>query len=127
MQNKNQKEQQVKIEIDDYFACARQQKCPKSMKQNLYAQITKQSQRSWLSRISTPLVTAGLTLAFVSVLLFNTPNKSLEEIDLTQAKVDLQIAMHYINQVSLKSLSSVNSNGIRPGLIQPLARTYAAL
>jgi hypothetical protein len=125
--NKTQKEQRVQAELDEYFKCAQAQKCTKSMKQNLYAQISQEKQRSWF-RFPARMAFGALSLVFATALIFKASNyQQLPTQNIEQAQIDLQVAMHYINQVSLKSLSAVNTNGIKPGLIKPLARSYASL
>ena len=120
------KEQKIQNELSNYFSCARKQKCPPSMKYKLYDEIGLNTAKSnWWSP---KLAVAGLSLVFISSVVFKiTNNHRIEQDNLTVAQAELEIAMHYINQVSLKSLSSINNNGIRPGIIKPLARTYAAL
>lgn len=120
------KQQNIQNELDNYFSCARKQKCPPSMKTKLYDEIgLNKAQSSWWSP---KLAVAGLSLVFMSSVVFKiTSNHQIEQDSLAVAQADLQIAMHYINQVSLKSLSSINNKGIKPGIIKPLARTYASL
>ncbi len=117
-------EQKVQDELDNYFNCASKRTCPPSMKQNLYAQIAKEKKSSWFNP---RLAIAGLSMVFVSALVINISSRHQQQEQLMQAQADLQVAMHYINQVSMKSLSAVNTNGIKPGLIKPLAKTYASL
>jgi len=117
-------EQKIEDGLDDYFECAGKRKCPPSMKHNLYAQIAKEKKTSWFNP---RLAMAGLSMVFVSAVVFTVSNKHQQQEQLMQAQAELQVAMHYINQVSMKSLSAVNTNGIKPGLIRPLAKTYASL
>ena len=117
-------EQKIEDELDDYFECAGKRKCPPRMKHKLYAQIAKEKKSSWFNP---RLAIAGLSMVFVSALVFTVSNKHQQQEQLMQAQAELQVAMHYINQVSMKSLSAVNTNGIKPGLIRPLAKTYASL
>lgn len=116
-------EQKVQDELDDYFNCARKKKCPTSMKRKLYAQIATEKTSAWFNP---RLIMAGLSMVFVSAIVINLSNKQQQQEQLMQAQAELQVAMHYINQVSMKSLSAVNTNGIRPGIIKPLAKTYAS-
>jgi hypothetical protein len=117
-------EQKIQNELGNYFECAGKRKCPPSMKHNLYAQIAKEKKSPWFNP---RLAMAGLSMVFVSALVFNISSKHQQQEQLMQAQVELQVAMHYINQISMKSLSAVNTNGIKPGLIKPLAKTYASL
>ncbi len=110
-------------QIDDYFKQAGNKTCPKSMKRNLYAEIGL-GQSTWF----TPkLVLMSFSLALVTSLLlqFSKPDNKQQKLALAQK--EMQIAMHYMNRVSLKSLSAVSNKGIKPGLIKPLARSYASL
>ena len=116
-------EQQIEDKLDNYFDCARNKKCPPRMKRKLYAQIASEK-KSWFNP---RFVMAGMSMAFVSALVINLAHKHQKQEQLDQAQADLQVAMHYINQVSMKSLSAVNTNGIKPGLIKPLTKTYASL
>lgn len=123
--NKKAIEQQVQSELEQYFECARKQKCPPSMKQNLYKKVLANKQQSWFP---TRMAVAGLSLVFISSVVFKISNNhNMQQDELAQARIELQVAMHYMNQVSLKSLTAVNNKGIKPGLIKPLARSVATL
>ncbi len=117
-------EQKIEDELENYFECAGNRKCPPSMKKSLYAQIAAEKKATWFNP---RLAMAGLSMVFVSAIVINLSNKHQQQEQLMQAQEELQVAMHYINQVSMKSLSAVNTNGIKPGLIVPLAKTYASL
>jgi hypothetical protein len=127
--NKELLEKQVEAELEHYFDCARSQKCPKSMKKSLYATITSEKK---LTSFIPKFALMALSLVFVGSVIFKItaplvvplPN---QEINLKQAQADLQVAMHYMNQVSLKSLTEVNNRGIKPALIRPLAISMASL
>lgn len=119
-------EHQVQAELEEYFTCARNQKCPPNMKKNLYdkLELSKRQSHWW----SPKLAIAGLSLVFVSSVIFKVSNNhSIQQDSIQQAQADLQVAMHYMNRVSLKSLTAVNNKGIRPALIKPLARSVASL
>jgi hypothetical protein len=124
--NKDSKQQHIEAEIEHYFKSSKQLKCPPSMKKNLYQHIADNKTKfSWLPN---KLVLASLSLVFVSSVAFKISNNhSIQEESIIQAQAELQVAMHYINRVSFKSLSSVNNNGIKPGLIKPLAKSIARL
>jgi len=110
--------------INNYFKNSKNITCPKSMKQNLYAKVFR-NKNTWFSY---KLAFAGVSLVFVTTVLFNVSYQhKVKTEQLKNAQIELQIAMHYINQVSLKSLSAVNNKGIKPALIKPLARSYASL
>jgi hypothetical protein len=124
--NKNSKEQIVQAELDRYFECSKNIKCPTSMKKNLYQQIS--DNNSSFSWIPSKMALAGISLVFVTSIAFKIVNNKLtQQKSIDHAQAELMVAMHYINRVSFKSISSVNNNGIKPGLIRPLARSVAQL
>ncbi|MCF6288268.1 MAG: hypothetical protein L3J53_03405 [Proteobacteria bacterium] len=94
------------------------------MKTNLYQQLaTKKT--PWFA---TRYVIAGLSLMLVTSVMFKiSSNQPISQDNVMQAQADLQLAMHYMNRVSFKSLSSVNQKGIKPGLIMPMAQSVASL
>ena len=117
-------DKQIQLELKSYFDCARNKQCPPSMKHNLYKHLQIDKKHNWF----TPrFAIAGLSFAFVSVVIFNISNNHVQQQKLDQAQADLQIAMHYINRVSFKPLSAVNNKGLKPGLIIPLSRSVASL
>ena len=130
-ENKNKNnDKNIEQEINNYFNQAKSLRCPKSMKQNLYAEIGLHK-KSWFVP---KLAIAGLTLVFVTSVLFkistNTDikvNTLNNEQTLDEAQLDLKIAMHYINRVSFKTLSAVNNDGIKPAIIKPLAKSQILL
>jgi len=129
MMNKELLEKQVEAELEHYFDCARSQKCPVSMKKSLYEKIASENEKTGFS---TKFALMALSLVFVASVGFKITSQSIstypkQELNLKQAQADLQIAMHYMNQVSLKSLSEVNNRGIKPALIRPLAISMASL
>ncbi len=115
---------QIQAELNKYFDCAREQKCPSSMKQKLYEQLNIENKLNWWSP---RFAVAGLSLLFVSSVIFNISNGHIQQQKLDQAQADLQVAMHYMNRVSFKPLSAVNNKGLKPGLIMPLSRSMASL
>jgi len=123
----NNKRLKQKAELDHYFECSRHQKCPPSMKQNLYKKIGMNSNQSWTSFLQpSRIMVAGISLVFVASVIFKINNNSQQN-ELIQAQLDLQVAMHYMKRISFKSLTAINNNGIKPGLIKPLARSVALL
>lgn len=113
-------------ELEKYFKKAGELKCPPSMKNSLYKKLELSKPGFWsLPRFAI----AGISLAFVAsfTMLISQHNIHQRELQIEQAQDDLQIAMHYINRVSLKSLSSVNNNGIRPALIKPISKAAVLL
>lgn len=126
-------EKQVEAELEHYFDCARSQKCPASMKKSLYAKIASEKKQT---RFTPKFALMALSLVFVGSVIFKITNQPItqplttlpnQELNLMQAQADLQVAMHYMNQVSLKSLTEVNNRGIKPALIRPLAISMASL
>jgi len=119
-----QTDEQIQLELKNYFDCARKQKCPPSMKQNLYKQLNIDNKFSfWSPRFAM----AGLSFIFVSAVIFNISSNHIQQQQIQQAQADLQVAMHYINRVTFKPLSAVNNKGLKPGLIMPLSRSVASL
>ena len=123
--NEQRSEQHIDSELKHYFALAKAQKCPPSMKKNLYSQLPVGKPRLWQP---TRLALAGISLVFVTSVLFKfNAYQQDKHHELLQAQADLEVAMHYMNRVSLKSITSVHNKGIKPGLIKPLAKSVAAL
>lgn len=124
--NKHSKEQLIQAEIEQYFESSKKIKCPASMKKNLYQEIS--NKRTGFSWFPSRMAVAGISLVFISSVAFKISHNQLSQKEsLDQAQAELMVAMHYINRVSFKSLSSVNNNGIKPGLIKPLATSVALL
>lgn len=123
MMKKKLTEQQIQAGLKNYFNTARKQKCPESMQKNLYSTLQIDGKTNWFSP---RFALAGLSFLFVSSLLFNLSNNHSQQ-QLDQAQADLQVAMHYINRVTFKSLSAVNNKGLKPGLIKPLSRSMASM
>jgi hypothetical protein len=125
-------EHQVQAELEDYFECARRQKCPPSMKASLYKQLKSDQSASWFAQLfHNKYSLVALSLVLAASVVFRVANiqsrQSEQAPDLLQAQTDLRIAMHYVNQISLKSLTEVNNKGLKPGLIRPLALSMASL
>ena len=124
--NDYSKEQLIQAEIDQYFKNSKNLKCPASMKKNLYQEIS--NNRTGFSWFPNKIAMAGISLVFITSVAFKISHNQLTQKEsLNQAQAELMVAMHYINRVSFKSLSSVNNNGIKPGLIKPLATSVAQL
>ena len=122
-------EKQVEAELEHYFDCARAQKCPPGMKKALYAKIASEKRQT---NFTPKYALLALSLVFVGSVVFKISNQPIaplpnQDLELKQAQADLQIAMHYMNQVSFKSLTEVNNKGIKPALIKPLAISMASL
>jgi hypothetical protein len=128
-QNKNQ--ESINFELDRYFKEARDTKCPKSMKKNLYAQTINKKANNWLNQ---RMVLAGVSMALVAtfIIKLNHYQANIEEVNLRnaqllQAQNELNVAMHYMNRVSFKSLASVKSKGLQPAVIMPMAKSLASI
>lgn len=124
------KEQEVNLQLSEYFEQARKVRCPSSMKRNLYHNI-RQRQRKHFS-IGWPMVAACSFICVMSLGLFLPLQK---ESDLTDSQKlqyadvnkDMQVAMHYMEKVGLKALSGVNTHGIIPGIIKPVSKSVAQI
>jgi len=119
-------EQKSDKELEQYFSCARNQKCPPSMKKGLYEKLNINLNKPFWQ--SPSIVISGLSLVFISsfVLKMNL-DISRDNQNLESAQAELQIAMQYMNEISMKSLSAINNKGIKPALVKPLARSVALL
>ena len=124
---KQKTKKQVNVELAQYFEQAKKVKCPTSMKQNLYQQLginsTKKRKNSfWLKP----------TLAFSFVAVFSIglvwQHRSQTEQDLlATAERDMQIAMHYMQKISAKTLQDANTHGIKPAIIVPVSKSMAQI
>ena len=125
--NNKQLEQNTQKNLDNYFEYSRRQKCPSSMKQSLYRKTGINSNQDWFSFWQPRrFLVAGISLVFVTSVIFKINNASQQD-ELVQAQLDLQVAMHYMNRVSFKPLTAISNDGLKPGLIKPLARSVAML
>ncbi|MGJ8662002.1 MAG: hypothetical protein ACSHWU_00060 [Marinicella sp.] len=115
-------EQQVAEELTSYFEQARMAKCPPSMKQNLYEQIGINSSRNWFKPAMAFSMAAVLTLGLV----WQNHNQNQLEL-LAAAERDMQIAMHYMQKVSEKTLEDANTHGIKPAIIVPVSKSMAQI
>lgn len=115
-------EKQVTEELTEYFEQARQLKCPASMKKNLYAQIGLNKTRQWLQ--------PAMAFSFVALsslgLVWHNHNQN-QQMVLAQAERDMQIAMHYMQKISEKTLEETNTHGIKPAIIVPVSKSMAQI
>ncbi len=115
-------EKQVTEELTNYFEQARQVKCPPSMKKNLYAQVGLNSTRRWLQ--------PAMAFSFVAIsalgLVWHNQNQ-IHQAELAQAERDMQIAMHYMQKISEKTLEETNTHGIKPAIIVPVSKSMAQI
>lgn len=126
MMNIKQTTQQIDKELDHYFLCARNKKCPPSMKKGLYEKLNIGQKRSFWQ--SPSMAIAGLSLVFVSSVVFKVSHDiNRDNQNLKSAQAELQVAMHYMNQISMKSLTAINNKGIKSALIKPMAKSVALL
>jgi len=113
-------EQQINLELTDYFDKARAIKCPPSMKTGLYQFIGLSGHKiNWRPVMAFCLL--FVVIGGISWQQFSTNKMNL------QAEKDMQIAMHYIEKIGFKAFSEVNSHGIRPAIIFPLAKSMAKI
>ncbi|TDR23419.1 hypothetical protein [Marinicella litoralis] len=115
-------EKQVTEELTEYFEQARQLKCPPSMKKKLYAQIGINKSWSW--------VQPAMAFSFVAIsalgLVWHNQNQ-IRQLELAQAERDMQIAMHYMQKISEKTLEDTNTHGIKPAIIVPVSKSMAQI
>ena len=130
MKQKTNKEN-INTDLDRFFTDARAIKCPDTMKKNLYAQTINTKTTNWFSH---RFVMAGVSMALVATVVIKInnyqttiENTNLQNEQLLQAQNELNVAMHYINRVSFKSLASVNNKGIQPAVIRPMAKSLASI
>lgn len=117
-------EQQVSAELTDYFENARKIKCPPSMKQNLYAELGIGKKSIWQNNWFKPALAFSFVAVFSLGLLWQN-NQQIEQ--LAQAERDMQIAMHYMQKVSEKTLQDVNTHGIKPAIIVPVSKSMSQM
>lgn len=124
---KRNTEIQVNEELNQYFEQARRLKCPPSMKQKLYQRIGINKAADWQSlNWFKPIV----AFSFVAVLSIGLvwQNHHQTQIDkLATAERDMEIAMHYMEKISAKTLKDVNTHGIKPAIIVPVSKSMAQI
>ena len=118
-------EQQITAELTDYFEQARQVKCPPSMKQKLYAQVGHGQKSFWQSSWFQPAMAFSLVAVFSLGLIWQ--NDQQFEQQLAAAERDMQIAMHYMQKVSEKTLQDANTHGIKPAIIVPVSKSMSQM
>mgnify|MGYP007099537909 CR=1 FL=1 len=113
-------EKQVSEELTSYFEQARQAKCPASMKQNLYAKIGLNESTHWFK--------PAMAFSFVAVCALGLVwHNQHQQQQLEQAERDMQVAMHYMQKVSEKTLEDTNTLGIKPGIIVPVSKSVSQI
>lgn len=117
---KDSVKQQINAELTGYFEHARRHKCPPSMKKHLYQRIGLSQQSMWLK----PAMAFSFVALTVSGFVWHNHSQHQK---LLQAEHDLQVAMHYMQKVSNKTLSGVSTHGIKPAIIVPLTKSMAKI
>lgn len=113
-------EKQVSEELTTYFEQARLVKCPPTMKQNLYAQVGLDKSLQWFK--------PALAFSFVAMCSVGLVwQNQHQQNQLEQAERDMQIAMHYMQKVSEKTLEDTNTLGIKPGIIVPVSKSMSQM
>lgn len=113
-------EQQINAELTGYFEQARRYQCPSSMKKNLYQKVGISQGNLWLK----PAMAFSFMAVVLSGVLWHNHNQQQQ---LLQAERDMQVAMHYMQKVSNKTLSGVNTHGIKPAIIVPISKSMAKI
>ncbi len=111
--------QQIKSELADYFDQASKRRCPPSMKQELYERIGI-DHNTWFK----PAMAFSFVAIAASGLIWH---EHSQEQKLLTAQHDLEVAMHYMQKVSNKTLSGVNTHGIKPAIIVPISKSIAKI
>jgi len=118
---KQRVENQVTEELTHYFEQARKLKCPPSMKRSLYQQIGL-NQTRWLR----PAMAFSFVAVFSLGLIWQSHNQYQQD-QLAAAERDMQIAMHYMQKISAKTLEGANTHGIKPAIIVPIFKSMAQI
>ena len=111
--------QQVNAELTEYFEQARQVTCPPDMKQNLYQELGLVDSRRWLK----PAMAFSVMACMATGLIWNVH----QDRQLAAAERDMQIAMHYMQKISNKTLEETNTHGIKPAIIVPVSKSMAQI
>ena len=124
---KHRVENQVTEELTHYFEQARKLKCPPSMKQNLYQKIGINRGTNWRhANWFRPAVAFSFVAVFSLGLVWQNHNQ-IKQDQLATAERDMQIAMHYMQKISAKTLRDVNTHGIKPAIIVPVSKSMAQI
>ena len=116
--------QQINADLTDYFERARRKPCPPSMKQGLYQRIglskTKNTfMQTWLK--------PAMAFSFVAMATGGLLWQHNQDQKLLAAEQEMQLAMHYMQKISNKTLGDVNTHGIKPAIIVPLTKSMAKI
>ncbi|WP_154222735.1 hypothetical protein [Marinicella rhabdoformis] len=117
-------DQQINADLTDYFEQARRQQCPPSMKQGLYQRIgvTKTKSTFMQTWFKPAMAFSFVTLATGGLLWQHHQDQKL-----LAAEQEMQLAMHYMQKISNKTLGDVNTHGIKPAIIVPLTKSMAKI
>ncbi len=115
---------QINADLTGYFEQARREKCPPSMKEGLYQRIgmSKESNgfaQNWLK--------PAMAFSFVALAASGFLWQHNQDQKLLQAEYEMQVAMHYMQRISNKTLSDVNTHGIKPAIIVPITKSMAKI
>ncbi|MCX7552414.1 hypothetical protein OS175_00865 [Marinicella sp. S1101] len=120
-------EQQVSAELTDYFEQARKVKCPPSMQRKLFVRLGITPRKNWWQSSWFQPVLAFSFVAVFSLGLVWHQNQQFQQQQLADAERDMQIAMHYMQKVSTKTLEDVNTHGIKPAIIVPVSKSMSQM
>ncbi|WP_395377790.1 hypothetical protein [Marinicella sp. W31] len=118
-------EKNIESDLSDYFAHAKNMRCPPSMKKNLYQRVGMNNRRNWVPATAFAVVCAlaiGLMMP-----MSRTSDVLPSDFNYSDASKDMQIAMHYMEKIGFKTLSGANSHGIMPGIIKPVSKTVSRI
>jgi protoheme ferro-lyase len=127
MRKQKQQNQVTEEQVAEYFAQARKLKCPPSMKQNLYQKIGLKQSSGWQqSQWFKPVLAFSFVAVFSLGLVWQNHNQ-IQQQQLAEAERDMQIAMHYMQKISAKTMEDVNTHGIKPAIIVPVSKSMAQI
>ncbi len=122
---KQRLEKQVTEELTHYFEQARKVKCPPSMKQKLYQQIGLNKKKEGFNWFR-PALAFSFVAVFSLGLVWQNHNQ-MQQDQLAAAERDMQIAMHYMQKISVKTLEDANTHGIKPAIIVPVSKSMSQM
>ena len=124
MKPKNTNEKQVEIALDTYFKNANLARPSVSLQKNLYKKLEISTSPSLFSG---RFAMTGVAVVAFAVFFTTQLYQNQQQDKLMRAQQELNVAMHYLNKMTFKSLSSVKSNGIQPAVIKPMAKSLASI
>lgn len=113
-------DRQLNRQMAAYFAQAAKNRCPEGMQTKLYQQLGIAKQKplqQWLK----PIAALSIAVCICSTILWQQHQSQQRQ----QAQQDMQIAMHYMQKISSKTLLKANSQGIKPAIIVPIYKSMA--